>query len=103
MDDGYIYVDYTHLNDVGDSMAQQTKIIAGIVERLETELQPLKNTWIGLDATEYQNRQREWDGAVLGMQRLLTSHAGLLAEIGSSYKQSENQLADLWSQVTIGR
>ena len=47
--DGYIYVDYSHMNNAADDMVQQTKAIATTLSNLEMELGELRNTWIGDD------------------------------------------------------
>ncbi|MFD9393348.1 WXG100 family type VII secretion target [Streptomyces sp. NPDC060000] len=103
MADGYIYVDYNHMNNAADDMVAQTRAIAGILANLEAELGELKKTWYGSDADVYRQKQAAWDQALGNMERLLTSHAGLLTDISGNYKYSENSLSQMWSAVTIGR
>ncbi|MFF7361760.1 WXG100 family type VII secretion target [Streptomyces sp. NPDC008125] len=103
LSDGYIYVDYNHMNNAADDMVQQTKAIANTLSSLEAELGELIKTWYGTDADTYRQKQAAWDGAVKNMETLLTSHSGLLTDISDSYKYSENSLTQMWSEVTIGR
>ncbi|SFY43053.1 WXG100 family type VII secretion target (plasmid) [Streptomyces atratus] len=101
--DGHIFVDYSHMQNAADDMVHQTKAIAATLASLEAELGELKKTWYGADADSYRDKQAAWNQAVGNMERLLTSHAGLLTDISSNYKYSENSLSQMWSEVTIGR
>lgn len=101
--DGYIYVDYNHMNNAADDMVQQTKAIANTLSSLESELNELVKTWYGNDADVYRQKQAMWDQAVKNMETLLTSHAGLLTDISGQYQYSENQLSQMWSEISIGR
>ncbi|WP_105975427.1 MULTISPECIES: WXG100 family type VII secretion target [Streptomyces] len=101
--DGYIYVDYNHMNNAADDMVQQTKAIANTLASLEAELGELVKSWYGEDANMYRQKQQAWDTAVKNMETLLTSHSSLLTDISDSYRYSENSLSQLWSEVQIGR
>ncbi|MET7455522.1 WXG100 family type VII secretion target [Streptomyces sp. NPDC005574] len=101
--DGYIYVDYNHMNNAADDMVQQTKAIANTLASLEAELGELKKSWYGEDAAMYAQKQAAWDAAVKNMETLLTSHSSLLTDISDSYRYSENSLSQMWSEVRIGR
>ncbi|MFF3334496.1 WXG100 family type VII secretion target [Streptomyces sp. NPDC002888] len=101
--DGYIHVDYAHVQNAADDMVQQTKAIATTLASLEAELMELKKTWYGADAEVYRQKQAAWEQAVTNMERLLTSHAGLLNDIHGGYKYSENSLSQMWSDIAIGR
>jgi WXG100 family type VII secretion target len=101
--DGFIHVEYNHVNNAADDMVQQTRAIEGTLSQLELELNELKQTWYGSDAEVYTEKQAAWDGAVVTMQQLLTSHASLLTDVSENYKYTENSLSQLWSEVSIGR
>ncbi|MFE3270745.1 WXG100 family type VII secretion target [Streptomyces sp. NPDC059215] len=101
--DGYIYVDYSHMENAADDMISQTKAIANTIASMEAELNELKKSWYGNDAQVYTQKQAAWDQAVQNMEQLLSSHASLLSDISGNYKYSENSLAQMWSEVSIGR
>ncbi|SNX66215.1 WXG100 family type VII secretion target [Streptomyces sp. TLI_55] len=101
--DGYIYVDYNHMNNAADDMVQQTRAIANTLASLDAELYELKNTWYGTDARTYTDKQDAWNRAVHAMEEMLTSHAALLTDISDQYQYSEKQLTQMWSEVGIGR
>ncbi|MFD6425398.1 WXG100 family type VII secretion target [Streptomyces sp. NPDC060198] len=101
--DGYIYVDYNHMNNAADDMVQQTKAIANTLASLEAELNELVKSWYGDDADMYRQKQAAWDQAVKNMETLLTSHSSLLTDISDNYRYSENSLSQMWSEVRIGR
>jgi WXG100 family type VII secretion target len=100
--DGYIYVDYAHMNNAADDLVSQTKAIAQTISNMEMELSQLKQMWIGNDAQAYDQKQRAWDNAIKAMEDMLTSHSQLLGEISGSYKWNENNLSQMWSEVRIG-
>ncbi|TXC99885.1 WXG100 family type VII secretion target [Streptomyces sp. ISID311] len=101
--DGNIYVDYQHSDNAAEDMILQTQAIAKTLESLEMELGELRKTWYGNDAEVYNQKQAAWDQAVKNMENLLNSHAGLLTDIVGNYKYSEGRLAEMWSEVKIGR
>ncbi|MFD4577764.1 WXG100 family type VII secretion target [Streptomyces sp. NPDC058417] len=101
--DGYVSVDYNHMNNAADDMISQTKAIANTLASLEAELNELIKSWYGVDADVYRQKQVAWHQAVQNMESLLTSYDSLLTDISGKYKYSENQLAQMWSEVSIGR
>ncbi|MCO5994326.1 WXG100 family type VII secretion target [Actinoallomurus rhizosphaericola] len=100
--DGYIYVDYNHMNNAADDLVSQTQAIAKTISSMEQELTELKKQWIGEDAQVYTQKQQAWDNAIKTMEQILTSHSQLLDEISGSYKYNENSLSQMWSEVRIG-
>ncbi|MCW2899454.1 MAG: hypothetical protein JWO67_1719 [Streptosporangiaceae bacterium] len=100
--DGYIYVDYAHMNNAAEDLVSQTKAIATTISNMEQELGQLKQMWQGGDADTYNQKQAAWDNAVKAMEDMLTSHSQLLDEIAGSYKWNENSLTQMWSEVRIG-
>ncbi|NNN35648.1 WXG100 family type VII secretion target [Streptomyces sp. S3(2020)] len=101
--DGYIYVDYNHMDNAADDMVQQTTAISNTLASLEAELNELVKSWYGTDADMYREKQAAWHGAVENMKELLKSHSKLLTGIGEQYRYSEKQLTQMWSEVGIGR
>jgi WXG100 family type VII secretion target len=100
--DGYIYVDYAHMNNAADDLVSQTKAIAQTISNMEMELGQLKQTWAGEDRNTYDQKQTAWDNAVQAMESMLSGHSQLLDEISGSYKYNENNLSQMWSEVRIG-
>ncbi|MFJ9562772.1 WXG100 family type VII secretion target [Streptomyces fuscichromogenes] len=100
--DGFIYVDYSHMNNAAEDLISQTQAIAQTISNMEMELTQLKQSWIGGDADEYTRKQHAWDTAIQNMETMLTSHASLLDNISGSYKYNENNLSQMWSEVKIG-
>ncbi|MFJ8027539.1 WXG100 family type VII secretion target [Streptomyces sp. NPDC096311] len=100
--DGFIHVEYSPVSNAAEDMIQQTRAIEGTLSNLEMELSELKQTWWGGDAEVYEQKQAAWDGAVVTMQQLLNSHASLLADVADNYKITEQNLGQLWSEVSIG-
>lgn len=102
-DDGFIHVEYSPATNAADDMVSETRTIEGTLSNLEMELSQLKNDWFGTDADTYKKKQAAWDGAMTAMENLLDSHAALLNDVVGQYKYTEQNLTQLWSEVTIGR
>ncbi|MFI1398190.1 WXG100 family type VII secretion target [Streptomyces sp. NPDC020681] len=100
--DGFIYVDYAHMNNAADDLIAQTRAIATTLTNLEMELQELIKSWEGEDRDIYTKKQEAWANAVQAMENMLMKHVELLNDISGSYKYSENALSQLWSGVQIG-
>ncbi|MCL6675204.1 MULTISPECIES: WXG100 family type VII secretion target [Streptomyces] len=100
MTDGVIHVEYNHVEQGVEDMIQQTRAIETTLDNLEAELNALKTTWQGADAEAYTKAQADWNNAVTTMERLLMSHATLLGEISNNYRQTENSLSQMWSELS---
>ena len=67
--DGYIYVDYSHMDNAADDLVSQTKAIAQTISNMEMELAELKKQWVGDDAQTYDKKQQAWDTAIKAWKR----------------------------------
>lgn len=100
--DGYIYVDYNHVEGSADDMVAQSQSIMDILANLDMELAALKNSWIGDDKDVYNDVQAKWDGAVQNIKTLLAHHSELLTEISGNYRYTEQSLSQRWADIRIG-
>ena len=100
--DGYIYVDYSHMNNAADDLVSQTQAIAQTISNMEAELAQLKQSWVGDDKDMYEQIQNTWDNAITLMENMLSQNYQLLDEISGSYKYNEKNLSQMWSEVRIG-
>ncbi|MFH8467187.1 WXG100 family type VII secretion target [Streptomyces sp. NPDC017991] len=98
--DGVIHVEYNHVDQGVEDMIQQTRAIETTLDNLEGELNELKTTWQGQDALAYGTAQAAWNSAVTNMEQLLMSHAALLGNVSDNYRQTENSLAQMWSELS---
>ncbi|MFJ3671521.1 WXG100 family type VII secretion target [Streptomyces sp. NPDC090106] len=98
--DGVIHVEYNHVDQGVEDMIQQTRAIETTLDNLEAELTELKATWQGTDAQSYTDAQKDWNDAVIAMEQLLMSHASLLGEVSNNYRQTENSLTQMWSELS---
>ncbi|MET7685124.1 WXG100 family type VII secretion target [Streptomyces maremycinicus] len=98
--DGVIHVEYNHVEQGVEDLIQQTRAIETTLDNLEAELGELKATWQGSDAQAYTDAQRDWNNAVIAMEQLLMSHATLLGEVSNNYRQTENSLTQMWSELS---
>ncbi|MEU9994520.1 WXG100 family type VII secretion target [Streptomyces sp. NPDC050848] len=100
--DGYIYVDYRHMDNAAEDLIAQTQAIDQTLYNLEAELGELRNTWMGDDAQVYAEKQKAWNDALLAIEKMLESKVTLLNEISGSYRHTQNTLVQGWQNVSIG-
>ncbi|MGW3150333.1 WXG100 family type VII secretion target [Streptomyces sp. NPDC001177] len=99
--DGYIYVDFSHMDNTADDLVQQTRAIAQTVADMDMELNTLKDTWLGDDRDAYNIKQTAWNNAVAAMEQMLTAHAGVLTDVSDNYRYSGNSLTEMWQSVRV--
>lgn len=74
-------VNHAGLDTVADDLGQAVKRIDDRLNRLESELAPLRSDWSGSAQQAYTTAKAKWDGAMQEMK-------GLLQETGSTVVQS---------------
>ncbi|CAN5289576.1 hypothetical protein BH09ACT12_BH09ACT12_05280 [soil metagenome] len=67
-----IRVNHAALEQAATDMMQGVTDINERLNRLEGELKPLRNDWIGDQQISYQEAKSKWDGAIAEMTQLLT-------------------------------
>ncbi|NJQ06537.1 WXG100 family type VII secretion target [Streptomyces lonarensis] len=102
-DDGNIYMDYRGVDNVVEDLHAQTRAIRQMLDQMDQELQPLRNSWVGDASEQYAIKQAAWNNAMTEMDRLLTQDAALLQNLGQGYRRREAGLGQTWSEVKIGR
>lgn len=66
-----IRVNHAALNQAAADMFQTVKQIDDRMNRLESELQPLRNDWSGQAQQSYTQAKAKWDRAIEDMRNLL--------------------------------
>ncbi|MGW2562315.1 WXG100 family type VII secretion target [Streptomyces sp. NPDC001514] len=101
--DGYIYVDYSRMNNACGDLMEATNWIEEVLSTLDQELGALKATWDGDDRQAYGERQAAWNGVVANMKQLLSNHSTLLDDVSGRYRQGQNNITQMWESVRVGR
>jgi WXG100 family type VII secretion target len=94
---GSIRVQYAGLDAASADIGTSAAALRGHVERMETALQPLVATWTGEAAQFYQERQREWDGAMAELGDVLTRVGIAVRTARENYEQVERANTRAWS------
>lgn len=66
-----IRVNHSSLDDASSAMLKGVKDINDRLNRLEDELKPLRNDWMGNQQNAYHEAKRKWDTAINEMTQLL--------------------------------
>jgi WXG100 family type VII secretion target len=98
--DDYIHVNYGQVNDVYDAFMDATQAIGQAIEQLQSAVQPLTSSWIGVSMDEYTMVQARWQSDLADMNNALTNSAGTLDEMSYNYSTTDKNLAFQWQQIT---
>jgi 6 kDa early secretory antigenic target len=99
-DDGYIHVNYGHVNDVLDAFQDANKAIQMVLSNLESVISPLTSSWLGVSEDEYVQVQNRWNQDMGDMTTTLQKSAATLEEMTINYGNTDNNLALQWQQIT---
>lgn len=93
---GTIKVQYAGLDAASADIGASAAALRGHVDRMETALQPLVATWTGEAAQFYQQRQREWDGAMAELGDVLARVGVAVRAARENYEDVERRNTRAW-------
>lgn len=94
---GTIRVQYAGLDAASADIAGSAATLRGHVEDMERALAPLAATWTGEAAAFYQERQREWDGAMADLGEILARVGVAVRTARENYEEVERRNARAWA------
>jgi early secretory antigenic target protein ESAT-6 len=94
---GSIRVQYAGLDAASSDIGTSAAALRGHVEQMETALQPLVATWTGEAAAFYQERQREWDAAMVELGDILTRVGVAVRTARENYEEVERRNTRAWT------
>jgi WXG100 family type VII secretion target len=97
--EGDIYVNYGHVNNVEDALADADIQINAVLENLQTMVGQLQATWAGVSQEEYTQVQARWTADTTDMQNILKNYNSTLGEMSYNYGNTDNNLAMQWSEI----
>jgi ESAT-6 family protein len=97
--DGNIHVTYSGVQDVSDALSAGTKAIQALLENLEQAIAPLRSSFQGNAAGEYETRKNKWDADAADMGTILGSATQTLDEMAENYSHTDLTLAFQWADL----
>ncbi|MFG2631467.1 WXG100 family type VII secretion target [Streptomyces sp. NPDC048473] len=95
-----IYINHGQTTHFSEDMMAQTKAIGSVIDRLEGNLAPIVNSWLGPDRDVYFEKvQPAWNAEVQALSTILQSHATTLENISDNYKQTVTQNAQGFEEI----
>lgn len=94
---GQIRVQYAGMDAASADIGTSAATLRGHVEQMERSLQPLVATWTGEAALFYQERQREWDAAMVELNDILVRVGAAVRTARENYQEVEARNTRAWS------
>lgn len=92
-----IKVSGRQLEALRDALKQSNNEIAGVLRDLDGKVTSLRSAWSGEASDAYDKAQRQWDGHVAELNRILAEYAGRLNEVDAVYREATSTIADkIW-------
>jgi WXG100 family type VII secretion target len=99
MNEGDIYVNYGHVNNVEDALAAADQQINAVLSNLNQMVGTLRASWAGVSEEEYTTVQARWNNDTSDMQNFLNQHKVTLGEMAYNYGNTDGNLAIQWSEI----
>lgn len=90
---GGLYVDHGALDRIADDLRRGVAAIDARLDRLESELSPLRSEWGGQAHDAYVLAKASWDRAILEMQQVLAQASLAVAESNVAYARTDRTAA----------
>ena len=97
--DGSIYVNYGHVDNIGQALQDADAQIQRVLGELQATIQPLRASWSGASEGEYTQVQARWNTDITDMNNLLSRYCNTLDEMKINYSSTDNNLAFQWQEI----
>ena len=94
-----LLVTHTALEQAQEDIRQAVQAIDDRLNRLETELAPLRSEWSGQARDAYATSKAKWDNAILEMRALLNDTGATVGTSNAEYFKTDNAAAAGFQQI----
>jgi early secretory antigenic target protein ESAT-6 len=84
-------VNHAGLDTAAEDLATAVKSIDDRLNRLESELAPLRSDWTGNAQNAYEVAKAKWDGAMQDMRNLLQDTSNTVHQSNAEYKAADQR------------
>lgn len=88
-----LFVDHVALARIADELRSAVAAIDGRLDRLESDLAPLRTEWGGQAHDAYAAAKATWDGAMLEMRAVLAETSRAVHEANAAYARADRAAA----------
>ena len=96
MDTGQLKVTFGALDTAAGDIRNGANAIQGRLDRLDSELAPLRADWTGAASESYQRAKAQWTAAITDMQALLAQVGTAVDQSNADYQTAESQNTARW-------
>ncbi len=93
---GQLKVTFGALEAAAGDIKTRASSIQARLDRLDSELAPLRADWTGAASSAYQQAKQQWSTAITDMQALLAQLGTAVDTSNSDYQGAENQNRSRW-------
>ncbi|MBC9734245.1 WXG100 family type VII secretion target [Nocardioides marmotae] len=86
-----IRVNHAGLDTAAADLMQAVKNIDDRLNRLESELAPLRSDWDGQAQQAYHVAKQKWDGAITEMRNILTQTSQAVSQSNTDYAAADKR------------
>ena len=84
-------VNHAGLDTAAEDLGTAVKSIDDRLNRLESELAPLRSDWTGNAQNAYEVAKAKWDGAMQDMRNLLQDTSNTVTQSNAEYKAADQR------------
>jgi early secretory antigenic target protein ESAT-6 len=84
-------VNHAGLDQAADDLGQAVKRIDDRLNRLESELAPLRSDWTGNAQQAYTTAKAKWDNAMMEMKTLLAETSTAVTQSNQEYRAADQR------------
>lgn len=87
---GRLAVNFGGLDGISGEISAAVSALRGRLDRLESELAPLKADWTGEASAAYQSAKTKWDQAINDLNATLAQTGTAVSDSAADYRRAEN-------------
>jgi WXG100 family type VII secretion target len=92
------YLDLTQMDAHQQALETHAQQLQQILDTLDSQMQPLLNSWTGDARDQYVSAQTAWNQTAGEMMAALQKSAVALSDITARGRQTETAMANLWTR-----
>jgi 6 kDa early secretory antigenic target len=94
---GEIHVQFESLASGQEGINRTFQALTGTIEQLESDLQPMIQSWSGSAQESYLQCKKQWDDAAQALSQVLSTIGQAVGTAHENYQQAERAAQSNWS------
>ena len=94
-----IVVDYAALSAAESGLAGSQRLIASVLQTLNSDLAPLLSTWDGDGKDAYLIQQTRWNTESDNLNLVLAAIQAAVGQSNTGYQEADRRVANAWNAV----